>query len=66
MTASIIILVISILLIIEGSLAFLFPRQIKKIVSDLIKNPKKIRGYGIIELILGLILLVIAVFMRGI
>jgi len=62
MDISTIIIIISILVIIEGFFVAFFTKQTKKILTEISKNSGKLRKYGIIELIIGIILLIIGIF----
>ncbi|MFQ5531872.1 MAG: DUF2065 family protein [Candidatus Nanoarchaeia archaeon] len=64
-TASIVLLILGILVLIEGIFLILFPKDIKSITKALLKNVKNIRKIGIIEIIVAVILLLISVSLRS-
>lgn len=61
-TLSIILLVIAILVILEGLIITFFPIQINKILQQL-KNKTLLRKIGIIEMIIGIIILILALLL---
>lgn len=64
MTLDIILGTIAIIFIIEGILIAIYPKKTKKLLSILGKS-KKIRTYGVIEIIAGIILLLAAAWLRS-
>jgi uncharacterized protein YjeT (DUF2065 family) len=60
-TLSMILIVLAIIIILEGLLITLFPIQLKKAFNQILKNKRKIQTLGIIELIIGIIILGIGI-----
>jgi len=52
-------LTIGFLVLAEGLIISLFPKLVKKVGQDVLKNPKKLRKMGIIEIILAIIFIVL-------
>ena len=65
MILNIILATIAILIIAEGLLISIFSVQIKKAASQILKNTKRIRKFGLLELIIGIILLFISIIIRN-
>jgi len=63
MRADILVEIIAILIILEGVFVSFFSKQTSKILKEILKNPKKLKKYGIIELIIGIILLIVVIFL---
>jgi uncharacterized protein YjeT (DUF2065 family) len=59
MVLSLIFYILGILVILEGLFVALFPKKTKKIVLSLIKTEKATKKLGIIELVIGIILLIV-------
>ena len=64
MTLSIILAIIATLVILEGLFIATKPKESKKIFIKLAKS-KNLRTYGIIELIIGIVILLIAIMSRA-
>jgi len=60
MTFKTILTTISVLLILEGIFIVFFPAQTKIIFNQMFKNKKQIRKIGLIEVIIGLVILIVA------
>ena len=56
---SIILATIAILVIIEGLILTIFPLKMKKALHQITKNKKHIQKIGVIELIIGMIILLL-------
>lgn len=65
MKTEVIITIISLLIIAEGFFVTFFPKRAKKILAEMSRNIKKIRNYGIIEMIAGIILLIISIYLMS-
>ena len=61
--SAIILIIISILVILEGLFIAFFTQPTKRILKSLLKNTKKLREYGLIEIIIGFILLATAIYL---
>tara|TARA_Y100000310_G_C20641846_1_gene794382 strand:+ start:141 stop:335 length:195 start_codon:yes stop_codon:yes gene_type:complete len=64
MTATLILAIISVLLILEGLFVAVFPKKTKKMTNKLFKNPKTIKSIGLIELIIGIALFALSLSLR--
>ncbi len=61
--SAIILIIVSILVILEGLFIAFFTQPTKRILKSLLKNTKKLREYGLIEIIIGFILLATAIYL---
>ena len=50
---------LAVLMVIEGLIISIFPKQIKKAIKQIFKNKKQIVKIGLIEAIIGLLILFI-------
>ena len=57
---------VAVILILEGLFISIYPKKTKKALSFLTKKEKKIRTFGVAEIIAGAILLWAAWWLRGI
>tara|TARA_Y100000034_G_C6707733_1_gene312477 strand:- start:223 stop:417 length:195 start_codon:yes stop_codon:yes gene_type:complete len=64
MTASILLAIISVLIILEGLFVAVFPKKTKRLTNKFFKNPKKIKTIGLIELLIGIALFVLSLSLR--
>jgi len=65
MTITLILVIVSLIIILEGLFVAVFTNSTKKMLIDISKNVKKLRKFGIIELIIGIIILAIALLLRN-
>lgn len=65
MVLSIIVAIIGLLIIVEGFIVFVNPKWTKKMMLKMAKKQNRLRLIGFIELVVGVILFLIAVSMRG-
>jgi len=56
---SIVLITIAVLMVIEGLIISIFPKQVKKAIKQIFKNQKQIVKIGLIEVIIGLLILFI-------
>jgi uncharacterized protein YjeT (DUF2065 family) len=54
-----VLLIIGILVLLEGLVVILFPKWAMKLGRSFLKNPKKLRDAGIVEIIVAIILILI-------
>ena len=54
---SIVLITASIMVMIEGLTLAVFPKRFKRTIAKLIKKEKDIRGVGLVELIIGLLII---------
>ncbi len=66
MVLEIIVGTIAVILILEGLFISVYPKKTKRALSFLTKKEKKIRTFGIVEIVCGIILLLAAMWLRGI
>jgi len=64
-TLSIILLTLAALIVLEGFVLTIWPLEIKKVLSKILRNKKLIRKMGLIEVVVGIILIVIVLLVIG-
>ncbi|HLC86989.1 MAG TPA: DUF2065 family protein [Candidatus Nanoarchaeia archaeon] len=64
-TLKIILITFGVALLIEGLIIALFTKKTKEALTKLVKDKKKLRKLGIIEIIVAVILIVIGLLIKG-
>jgi len=64
-TLSIILTILATLIIIEGLIISIFSNDVKKILKELIKNKFLIKRIGLIEIVIGAVLFILAIILRA-
>jgi uncharacterized protein YjeT (DUF2065 family) len=59
----IVLMVIGVLVVLEGLFIAIWPGTTFSLMKRFCKNPKKIREFGIVEFLLGLVILVVVYFL---
>ncbi len=60
---NVVFLTIGFLVLVEGLIISLFPKLVKKFGQNILKNTKKLRSMGVIEIIIAIIFIVIGLLL---